>query len=142
MDSPVQNQTDGPARLEAVTSGTVGEVEYIWLIGGEKDALVIAKIPIDSLGTRDGRLLIPYTHILDGVEYLDDPSRLRDKTLNPQIDAGSTGGIEFYTGKAMERIMISSDGRNVLKDDNNSALDFVIINHPTPEFHYTDTEGR
>jgi hypothetical protein len=104
-----------------------------WLIGGESDALVIARIDPDSLGFRDGRLLIPYTAILDGVEYLDDPSRLDKKTLNPQIDAGTTGGIEFYTGKSMERIVVKRDPKPILKDDNNSSLDFRVIESPTPE---------
>ncbi|MBN1542277.1 DUF4876 domain-containing protein [candidate division KSB1 bacterium] len=109
---------------------------YDWLIGGEKDALVLAKIPVDSLGFRNNRLLIPYTHILDGVEYLDDPSRLDKKKLNPQIDAGATGGIEFYTGKSMERIALQVEGRMALKDDNNSSLDFRVLDHPTPEYHH------
>ncbi len=104
-----------------------------WLIGGESDALVIARIDPDSLGFRDGRLLIPYTAILDGVEYLDDPSRLDKKTLNPQIDAGTTGGIEFYTGRSMERIVVKRDPKPILKDDNNSSLDFRVIESPTPE---------
>ncbi|HNR69572.1 MAG TPA: DUF4876 domain-containing protein [bacterium] len=111
---------------------------YDWLIGGEQDALVLAKISVDSLGFRNGRLLIPYTHILDGVEYLEDPSRLDKKTLNPQIDAGSTGGIEFYTGKSMERIAVQVNNRFLLKDDNNSSLDFRVIDHPTPEFHHSE----
>ncbi|MCK5737706.1 DUF4876 domain-containing protein [bacterium] len=113
-----------------------------WLIGGEGDALVIAKMHPAELQLRDERFLIPYTKIIDGVEYLSDPTQLQKKTLSPLIDAGATGGIEFYTGKSMERIMISSDGRKVLKDDNNSSLDFAITNHPTPEYHYTNTAGR
>jgi hypothetical protein len=113
-----------------------------WLIGGEGDALVIAKMHPAELQLRDERFLIPYTKIIDGVEYLSDPTQLQKKTLSPLIDAGTTGGIEFYTGKSMERIMISSDGRNVLKDDNNSSLDFVVTSHPTPEYHYSNTAGR
>jgi hypothetical protein len=72
------------------------------------------------------------------VEYLEDPSRLDKKTLNPQIDAGSTGGIEFYTGKSMERIAVQVNNRFLLKDDNNSSLDFRVIDHPTPEFHHSE----
>jgi hypothetical protein len=113
------------------------EYGYDWLIGGESEALVIAKIPPAKLQRRDERLLIPYSSILDGVEYLADPSRLDKKTLNLSIDAGATGGIEFYTGKSMERIMVTHNGRNVLKDDNNSSLDFVKTNGPTVETHYS-----
>lgn len=104
-----------------------------WLIGGEKGALVIAKISIDSLKPYgDGEFLIPYKNIIDGVEYMSDPTQLDKKICNQSIDAGTTGGIQFYTGKSMQRKMISNTGRYILKDDNNSSVDFNIINKPTP----------
>lgn len=106
-----------------------------WLIGGEKDALVISNAHPDSLGWEDDRMLIPYESIIDGVEFLDDPTEIDEKKLNPQIDAGATGGIEFYTGKTMERIPIQLNGRTILKDDNNSSLDFRVYEHPSPESH-------
>lgn len=103
-----------------------------WLIGGEKGALVVAKFPADSLKPYDDQFLIPYSALLDGVEYLDDPTQLDKKILNQGIDASSTGGIQFYTGKSMERILVSDNGRKILKDENNSSVDFTIIEHPTP----------
>ncbi len=106
-----------------------------WLIGGEKGAIVIAKMNTDSLKWYDDQLLIPYEYILDGVEYIDDPTELDEKILNHSIDAGLTGGIQFYTGKTMERIPIMKNGKKVLKDDNNSSLDFKVYQHPTPEYH-------
>ncbi len=106
-----------------------------WLIGGEKGAIVIAQMDVDSLQWHDDQLLVPYKFILDGVEYLDDVSRIDKKILNPGIDAGGTGGIQFYSGKTMERIPIEENGRIRLKDDNNSSLDFKVHNHPSPEFH-------
>ncbi|MCF8266591.1 MAG: DUF4876 domain-containing protein [Ignavibacteriales bacterium] len=107
-----------------------------WLIGGEKGSLIIARFSSDSLISFDDQFLIPYRTILDGVEYLDDPTKLDIKILNQSIDAGATGGIQFYTGKSMERILISDAGRKILKDENNSSVDFVIIERPTPQtFH-------
>jgi len=107
-----------------------------WLIGGEKGSLIIARFSSDSLIAFDDQFLIPYRTILDGVEYLDDPTKLDTKILNQSIDAGATGGIQFYTGKSMERILISDAGRKILKDENNSSVDFVIIERPTPQtFH-------
>lgn len=103
-----------------------------WLIGGEKGALVLADFPIDSIKPYDDQFLIPYSSILDGVEYLDDPTQLEKKILNESIDAGATGGIQFYTGKSMERILLSETDRKILKDENNSSVDFVIISPPTP----------
>jgi hypothetical protein len=106
-----------------------------WLIGGERDALIIAQMNPDSIKWDGDQMLIPYKYVLDGVEYLKDPTQLEKKTLNPTIDAGGTGGIQFYTGKSMERILLSIEGKNRLKDNNNSTLDFRIHDHPSPEFH-------
>ncbi|MBN1350506.1 DUF4876 domain-containing protein [candidate division KSB1 bacterium] len=107
-----------------------------WLIGGEKDALMIARIHPDSLAYRNEHLLVPTGCIIDGVEYLDDPTFLSDKKIHESIDAGATGGIEFYTGKSMERIVLLKDGKLILKDDDNSSLDFRVIDAPTPEYHH------
>ncbi len=106
-----------------------------WLIGGEKEAIVIAQYDPDSLQWYDDQLLLPIKNVLDGVEYIDDVTLLEEKTLTPRIDAGSTGGIEFYTGRTMERILINENGKIRLKDDNNSSLDFKVFETPTPESH-------
>ncbi|NWF90027.1 MAG: DUF4876 domain-containing protein [Ignavibacteriaceae bacterium] len=103
-----------------------------WLIGGEKGAIVLAKFSADSLIPYDDQFLIPYRSVLDGVEYSDDPTQLDKKILNQGIDASSTGGIQFYTGKSMERITLSNEGRKTLKDENNSSVDFMIISPPSP----------
>jgi hypothetical protein len=103
-----------------------------WLIGGEKGALVLAKFPADSLIPYDDQFLIPYRSLYDGVEYADDPTQIDKKILNQGIDASTTGGIQFYTGKSMERILVSENGRKILKDENNSSVDFMIIAAPSP----------
>lgn len=109
---------------------------YDWLIGGESDALVIADFDADSLIWDGARYLIPTNSVLDGVEYLNDPTRLDKKKLYSGIDAGATGGISFYTGKSMERrIKYNENGKVKLKDDNNSSLDFNIFSQPSPQYH-------
>lgn len=115
---------------------------FDWLIGGEQGAIVIAKMPLDSLKWFGDQLLIPYRFVLDGVEYLKDPTKLENKILNHSIDGGGTGGIQFYTGKSMERIALNVEGRMVLKDDNNSSVDFVVIPKPTPEYHHTKPKWK
>ncbi len=109
--------------------------EVDWLISGEHGAIVIAQMNPDSLGWYDEHRLIPIEFVLDGVEYLDDVSRLDEKILTTQVDGGGTGGIQFYTGKSMERKLIRENGKYKLKDNNNSSLDFQINNRPTPEYH-------
>jgi hypothetical protein len=103
-----------------------------WLIGGEKGSLVLASFRADSLKPYDDQFLIPYKGILDGVEYMTDPTKLENKILSLSIDAGTTGGIQFYTGRSMERITAQNDVRRILKDDNNSSVDFHIIQPATP----------
>jgi hypothetical protein len=103
-----------------------------WLIGGETGALVLSNFSADSLLPFDDQFLIPYRSVFDGVEYKADPTKLDKKILNEGIDAGSAGGIQFYTGKSMERILISDIERKILKDENNSSVDFMIINAPSP----------
>lgn len=115
---------------------------FDWLIGGEQGAIVIAKMPLDSLKWFGDQLLIPYRFVLDGVEYLKDPTKLENKILNHSIDGGGTGGIQFYTGKSMERIALNVEDRMVMKDDNNSSVDFVVIPKPTPEYHHTKPKWK
>ena len=103
-----------------------------WLIGGETGSLVLADFAADSLLPFDDQFLFPYRSVFDGVEYKNDPTKLDKKILNEGIDAGCAGGIQFYTGKSMERILISDVSRKILKDENNSSVDFMIINAPSP----------
>lgn len=106
-----------------------------WTPAAEKGAIVLAQMNVDSLQNYDDHMLIPIDKIIDGVEYLDDVTRLDKKILTPKIDPGATGGIQFYTGKSMERILITKDGKTRLKDDNNSTLDFKVYTHPSPGYH-------
>lgn len=108
-----------------------------WLIGGEKGALIIARYDVGLLVPYSDEFLIPYKNVLDGVEYMSDPTKLNEKILNPGIDAGTTGGIQFYTGKSMERKAVLVNNVNKLVDENNSSLDFLIITKPSPKFHST-----
>jgi hypothetical protein len=108
---------------------------FDWLIGGEQGAIVLSTAHKDSLKWYDDHYIIPNETVLDGVEYLDDVTRLEEKILYPGIDAGAAGGLEFYTGKTLERIPVFKDGRYQMKDDNNSSLDFNIYSKPSPEYH-------
>lgn len=108
-----------------------------WLIGGQADALVLARTDTENLKWRDGRILIPYSDVIDGMEYLLNPADLSRKKLNPMIDAGATGGIPFYTGRSMERRMVEdADGVMRLQNTNNSSVDFRINDRPTPGTHH------
>jgi hypothetical protein len=99
------------------------------------DALCILKVKDPyALGYDNHNcLLLPKSAILDAVEYrenLNDTNKRLDNTL----DAGKTGGIPMYKGKSVsrktERI---DDGQIILMDNNNSSIDFEILEKPTPK---------
>jgi hypothetical protein len=117
--------------------------EIDWTINGESGALCLIQMDEDSIGWYDNHMILPYSAILDGMEYIDDLTDVQYKRLNSVIDASFTGGIEFYTGKSMERVVTQrDDGKYILKDDNNSMLDFTVLSHPTPGYHYQLTNSK
>lgn len=71
---------------------------------------------------------VPIRTILDGVEYSANPNKLKE--LTNQVDAGFAGvGISKYSGKSTER-------RQPGFDTNNSSLDFIVLDHPTPGYSH------
>ncbi len=71
---------------------------------------------------------VPISTVLDGVEYSANGSK--QKELTTRVDVGFAGvGLSRYSGKSIERRLPGSD-------TNNSSLDFVNINHPTPGFQH------
>ncbi len=110
-----------------------------WLIGGEKDALVLCRVPnVNALKYVGEYLTVPKEYVIDGVEFNTDPTRLDLKILDPKIDAGLTGGILFYSGYSMER-KLRRTGIGIgwtLEDNNNSSIDFEKITPPTPGRHH------
>ncbi|MBW6458724.1 MAG: DUF4876 domain-containing protein [FCB group bacterium] len=102
-----------------------------------RDALVIIQVKDPFALGYDGfeRLLLPKSGVIDGVEYRDNTSQLDMKRLDASIDAGLAGGIPSYSGKSIERkIERIEDGRIILMDNNNSSLDFRILETPTPGY--------
>lgn len=106
-----------------------------WTPAAEKGAMVLAQYPADSLKVFDDHYIFPIKSVIEGVEYLKDVTKINEKILTPLIDPGATGGIQFYTGKSMERIIITKNGKQRLKDTNNSTLDFKVYDHPSPGYH-------
>lgn len=107
-----------------------------WISGGKADALVLARVDDKDLIISGEEYLFPIENVLDGAEYMEDATRLEKKELTRLIDAGATGGIQSYVGKSYERIGSIVNGRLLLKDNNNSSIDFRINDTPTPGYHY------
>ncbi len=71
---------------------------------------------------------IPISTVIDVVEY--SASADKQKEITARLDAGFAGvGIEKYSGKSVER-------RKAGFDTNNSNLDFVTLNKPTPGYQH------
>jgi uncharacterized protein DUF4876 len=69
---------------------------------------------------------IPIENVIDAVEYSSNSEST--KQLTRRLDAGFAGvGMSKYSGKSVERRIPGFD-------TNNSRLDFVILNDPTPGF--------
>jgi len=79
-------------------------------------------------------ILLPVDAILDAVEYREDPNLLDMKKFPSHVDAGITGGMPMYRGKSIARYIdrYTDDSRAVLRDNNNSTIDFHILDTPTP----------
>jgi hypothetical protein len=71
---------------------------------------------------------IPISTVIDVVEY--SASADKQKEITARLDAGFAGvGIEKYSGKSVER-------RKPGFDTNNSNLDFINLNKPTPGYQH------
>ena len=71
---------------------------------------------------------IPLDKVLDVVEYSTNPEKLKEITT--RMDAGFAGiGIAKYDGRSTERRILGSD-------TNNSTLDFIVNETPTPGYQH------
>jgi hypothetical protein len=71
---------------------------------------------------------IPIKNVLDAVEYAS--SIEKQKEVTSRVDAGFAGvGISKYSGKSTERRIIGFD-------TNNSSLDFINLDAPTPGYQH------
>ena len=76
---------------------------------------------------------VPLSRAIDGVDYRENTSEYEYKRLPDCIDAGLTGGFPAYKGKSIARKVFKIvDGQIILTDNNNSSLDFKVLDNPTP----------
>ena len=69
---------------------------------------------------------IPLINVIDAVEYSTNPEKTKEITL--RLDAGFAGvGVAKYSGKSVQRIEPGYDS-------NNSTIDFVNLDKPTPGY--------
>lgn len=84
-------------------------------------------------------ILFPKSAVIDGVDYRANLAEVEYKSLDASIDAGLTGGFEAYKNKSVHRKVESYDGeRAILMDNNNSSIDFQVLDHPTPGYLFDE----
>ena len=101
------------------------------------DAVVLLKVtdPYVCGYSEFDCLKFPKSAVLDGVDYRDNLAEVEYKRLDSSIDAGLTGGFDSYKNKSIQRRIDFYKGvRPILMDNNNSSIDFIVLDHPTPGY--------
>ncbi len=100
------------------------------------DAIVLFELlPQDTVWSYDSfdQILVPINRAVDGVEYKEELTEYEYKRLPDILDAGITGGMPMYKGKSVARKTLKEvNGQVILMDNNNSSIDFQVLDHPTP----------
>ena len=109
-------------------------IDFLYSVMNE--SIVLLKMePADSILTYDEfeYILIPRERVVDAVEYREDLREYEYKRLADDMDAGITGGLPMYQGKSIARKVFNEvDGQIILMDNNNSSIDFQVLDTPTP----------
>ena len=74
-------------------------------------------------------LKVPYNHIVDAVDLIQNPMVTNTKRFSPVLDAGYASVERTYAGLSVIRKSLM-DGTSRLKDTNNSTEDFEINDKP------------
>ena len=105
------------------------------------DAVVLLKVqdPFAYGYSQFDLILLPKSAVIDGIDYRDNLAEVEYKRLDASIDAGLTGGFEAYQNKSVHRKIDTYDeGRVILMDNNNSSIDFQVLDHPTPGYLFDE----
>lgn len=148
INKKVPNNENVPALLQVYTN--MSNVSNMNITQGGPSSLVIFRTGEDVTswptvyadGKTSGTLFLamPASYVLDGVDILKNKAQtgvdINSKRLFQDIDAGYTN-VESTTGTTGERLVrktasITSDGRKVLQDTNNSTNDFVCNDNINP----------
>ena len=72
--------------------------------------------------------------VVDAVELVNDPTKMKLKRMPAVLDAGATTVSATYCGKSVARKIKSTleDGRIIYQDTNNSTEDFEVMDKPVP----------
>jgi hypothetical protein len=126
--NPLANEVDNPAQN---VTNALPERTTDFLINLTHNAIILAdgtdwyygETPPNSTYQS---IHIPIRTVIDAVEYASDSDATKELTV--RLDAGFAGvGMVKYSGKSVERRIPGFD-------TNNSRLDFIILDTPTPGY--------
>jgi hypothetical protein len=114
-------------------------IDFLYSVFNDAIVLLKVKDPFAYGYSQFDCILLPKSAVIDGVDYRDNLSEVDYKRLDASIDAGLTGGFESYQHKSVERRIDTYDGdRIILMDNNNSSIDFQVLDHPTPGYLFDE----
>ncbi|RKY59254.1 MAG: hypothetical protein DRP96_07250 [Candidatus Neomarinimicrobiota bacterium] len=110
-------------------------VDFLYSVFNDAIVMLKVKDPYALGYSQFDCLLLPFSSVIDGVDYRDNLSEIEYKRLPSSIDAGLTGGFESYQNKSIQRkIDFYKGDRIILMDNNNSSIDFQVMDRPTPGY--------
>ncbi|MEA3296196.1 MAG: DUF4876 domain-containing protein [Patescibacteria group bacterium] len=112
-------------------------IDFLYSVMNDAIVLMKVKDPFALGYDTFDCLLLPKSAVIDGVEYREKLSEMDKKRLDATIDGGITGGLEMYQGKSIERKFERfEDDRAILMDNNNSSIDFHVLDTATIGYNY------
>jgi hypothetical protein len=138
-----QGDVDNPDAENMVQLHHKYGIDFLYSVMNDAIVLIRLKDPFAYGYDSHDCILFPKSAVIDGVEYRDNLAEVEYKRLDPGIDAGLTGGFEMYRGKSIQRrIERYQEGRAVLMDNNNSSIDFQVIDHPSIRYFFEEGDVK
>ena len=114
-------------------------IDFLYSVFNDAILLLKVKDPFAYGYSQFDCILFPNSAVLDGVDYRDNLAEVDYKRLGPAIDGGLTGGFDSYMNKSIQRRIEFYKGEQpILMDNNNSSIDFQVIDHPTPGYIFDE----
>ncbi len=132
-----QGDVDNPNSINMIPIHHKYGVDFLYSVMNSAIVLLKVRQPYAAGYDNYNQIMFPKSAVLDGIEYRVNLSEVEYKRLDPSIDAGLTGGFERYNFKSVQRRIERWEGsRAILMDNNNSSIDFQVVDRPTPRYFF------
>ncbi len=149
VQDPENKYPDLPARNMEMAFWP--DYSYLWRSGVFGQGMVLVKASADEFASFERVVLpetfqdpfeseeyweclkVPYSHVVDAVDLIQNEMATVTKRFSPELDAGYATVGKTYCGYSVRRKAIPSAGQEILQDTNNSTADFEINTRPLAE---------